>query len=49
MLLTEPYIVLCRLLDRLGVRLYGSLHYIGGSDTLPAPLTKEEECGLLIH
>ena len=47
MLLTEPYIALCRLLDRLGVRLHGSLHYIGGSDTLPAPLTREEEGRLL--
>ena len=47
MLLMEPYIALCRLLDRLGIRLYGSLHYIGGSDTLPAPLTREEEGRLL--
>ncbi|MCM1234918.1 MAG: RNA polymerase sporulation sigma factor SigE [Ruminococcus flavefaciens] len=27
--------------------LHGSLHYIGGSDTLPAPLTREEESRLL--
>ena len=47
MLFMEPYITLCRLLDRLGIRLYGSLHYIGGSDTLPAPLTREEEGRLL--
>lgn len=37
MLLTNTYIRLCRLLDRLGIPLHGSLHYIGGSDTLPAP------------
>ena len=47
MLLTEPYMCLCRLLDKLGIRLYGSLYYIGGSDTLPAPLTREEESRLL--
>ena len=38
---------LCRLLERLGIPLHGSLHYIGGSDTLPAPLTREEEGRLL--
>ena len=38
---------LCRLLERLGVPLQGSLHYIGGSDTLPAPLTRAEESRLL--
>ena len=47
MLLMDPYITLCRLLDKLGIRLCGSLHYIGGSDTLPAPLTREEEGRLL--
>lgn len=47
MLLTDTYIWLCRLMDRLGVPLHGSLHYIGGSDTLPAPLTREEEGRLL--
>ena len=48
MLLTDTaYIALCRLLDKLGIRLCGSLHYIGGSDTLPAPLTREEEGRLL--
>ena len=49
MLLMKPYLTLCRLLDKLGVRLYGSLHYIGGSDTLPAPLTREEEGRLLME
>ena len=47
MLLTNTYVRLCRLLERLGVPLHGSLHYIGGSDTLPAPLTREEESRLL--
>ena len=47
MLLTNTYIRLCHLLDRLGIPLHGSLHYIGGSDTLPAPLTREEEVRLL--
>ena len=47
MLLMDTYLTLCRLLDRLGIRLYGSLYYIGGSDTLPAPLTREEEGRLL--
>ncbi len=45
--LTITYLWLCRLLERLGIPLHGSLHYIGGSDTLPAPLTREEEGRLL--
>ena len=49
MLLMDTYIGLCRLLERLGIRLYGSLYYIGGSDTLPAPLTREEESRLLME
>ena len=47
MILTDTYIHICRLLERLGIPLHGSLHYIGGSDTLPAPLTREEEGRLL--
>lgn len=47
MLLMGTYIFLCRLLERLGIQLYGAIHYIGGSDTLPAPLTREEEARLL--
>ncbi len=43
MLLTDTYLWLCRLLARLGVPVQGSIHYIGGSDTLPAPLTREGE------
>ena len=41
------YIGVCRLLCALGVELPGAVHYIGGSDTLPAPLTREEEAKLL--
>ncbi len=47
MLFLNTYLRLCRLLERLGIPLYGSLHYIGGSDTLPAPLTREEESRML--
>jgi len=46
-LLLDTYGKLCHLLARLGIPLQGSLHYIGGSDTLPAPLTREEEGRLL--
>ncbi len=37
------YIKLCGFLSRLGIHLPGTIFYIGGSDTLPPPLTKEEE------
>ena len=40
MLSLNTYVRLCRLLDRLGIPLFGSLHYIGGSDPLPAPLLR---------
>ena len=36
-----------RLLVRLGLALPGKVMYIGGSDTLPAPLTREEEVQLI--
>lgn len=36
-----------RLLERLGLLPVESIHYIGGSDTLPSPLTKEREAALL--
>ena len=36
-----------RLLMRLGLWEQGDVHYIGGSDTLPPPLTKEREAELL--
>ena len=35
------------LLRKLGLRPNGSVHYIAGSDTLPPPLSKEEEMQLL--
>ena len=38
---------LTRLLARLGLVLPGKLQYIGGSDTLPPPLTREEEAEVL--
>ncbi len=41
------YIKLCRLMARLGLPLHGTLMYIGGSDTLPPPLSREEEGRLL--
>ena len=43
----DTYVKLCRLLARFGIRLYGTVMYIGGSDTLPAPLVREEEARLL--
>ena len=36
-----------KLLVRLGLLLPGKVHYIGGSDTLPPPLPREEEAVLL--
>ena len=47
MLRVDTYVKLCRLLARLGIRLHGTVMYIGGSDTLPAPLVREEEARLL--
>ena len=38
---------LYKLLVRLGILLPGKVHYIGGSDTLPPPLDREEESALL--
>ena len=35
------------LLSRLGLCLPGKVMYIGGSDTLPAPLAREEEAALI--
>ena len=32
-----------RLLARLGLKLPGKIMYIGGSDTLPPPLSRDEE------
>ena len=36
-----------RLLDRLGLTPPGKIMYIGGSDTLPPPLSREEEAALI--
>ncbi|MCL2031061.1 MAG: RNA polymerase sporulation sigma factor SigE [Oscillospiraceae bacterium] len=36
-----------RLLNRLGLSRPGNVMYIGGSETLPPPLTAEEEAGLI--
>ncbi len=38
---------ICGLLMRWGLLLPGRVHYIGGSDTLPPPLPREEEAVLL--
>lgn len=38
---------LLRLLEKWGLLPQGHVHYIGGSDTLPPPLTKEREAELL--
>ena len=38
-----------RLLIRLGLIRPGKIMYIGGSDTLPAPLSREEEAALLVR
>ncbi|WP_297212183.1 RNA polymerase sporulation sigma factor SigE [uncultured Flavonifractor sp.] len=44
---TRCYVGLQRLLARLGLRLPGKIMYIGGSDTLPPPLSREEEAELI--
>ena len=38
---------LAALLEKLGLFRPGEVYYIGGSDTLPPPLTREEEAGLI--
>ncbi len=43
------YVAVQRLLARLGLKLPGKIMYIGGSDTLPPPLTREEESVLIIR
>ena len=49
MMLAEGYVKLCRFLAKLGLTPPGTIMYIGGSDTLPPPLTKEEESELLLQ
>jgi RNA polymerase sporulation-specific sigma factor len=41
------YIRIHEILSRLGLRRAGKVFYIGGSDTLPPPLTREEEAYLI--
>ena len=41
--------LLWRLLARFGLCLPGKIMYIGGSDTLPAPLDREEEADVLLR
>lgn len=41
------YLGVRRLLSALGIALPGTIYYIGGSDTLPPPLTRQEEAELL--
>lgn len=41
------YVALQRLLAKLGLKLPGKIMYIGGSDTLPPPLTRDEESDLI--
>ena len=41
--LQRLYDALLRFFTRIGLILPGGVHYIGGSDTLPAPLSREEE------
>ena len=41
------YVALQRLLARLGLKLPGTIMYIGGSDTLPPPLSRDEEAELI--
>ena len=41
------YIKLQRLLARWGLKLPGTIMYIGGSDTLPPPLSRDEEAELI--
>jgi len=41
------YVYLQRLLSLIGLKLPGNIMYIGGADTLPPPLTREEEAVLI--
>jgi len=47
MILQKTYTGWCRLLSKVGLALPGKVMYIGGSDTLPAPLGREEEARLI--
>ncbi len=41
------YVGIQKLLSRLGLKLPGKIMYIGGSDTMPPPLTRTEEAALI--
>jgi len=43
----ELYAKLCIMMSKIGFLLQGGIMYIGGSDTLPAPLSREEEAILM--
>lgn len=47
MLMEQVCIGFHRLMAKLGVPLHGTVMYIGGSDTLPPPLDREEESRLM--
>lgn len=47
MIIEEIYAKLCAMMSKIGFSLHGGLMYIGGSDTLPAPLSREEEASLM--
>lgn len=44
---TRWYVRVQRFMARLGLKLPGKIMYIGGSDTLPPPLTRDEEAELI--
>ena len=46
-MLVRIYMGIHRLMAKLGAPLHGTVMYIGGSDTLPPPLDKEEETHLI--
>ena len=47
MILERVYIGFYRLMAKLNLPLHGTVMYIGGSDTLPPPLEKEDEARLM--
>ncbi|MEG1240653.1 MAG: RNA polymerase sporulation sigma factor SigE [Oscillospiraceae bacterium] len=46
-LLLHLYILTPQILQKLGLRMPGNVMYIGGSETLPPPLSREEEAVLI--
>lgn len=47
MVFANLYLGLCKLMARMGLPLHGTVMYIGGSDILPPPLSREEEARLM--